>query len=53
MRLMIPALLAAMGAAPALAQTSYLPVFATPERVYFVDTDTKRACRRPCRSASW
>ncbi len=42
MRLMIPALLAAMGAAPALAQTSYLPVFATVERVYFVDTSTEK-----------
>lgn len=42
MRLMIPALLATLCAAPALAQTSYLPVFATPERVYFVDTDTEK-----------
>lgn len=42
MRLMIPALAMVIGAAPALAQTSYLPVFATPERVYFVDTDAEK-----------
>lgn len=42
MRLMIPALLAAFAGAPALAQTSYLPVFAMPERVYFVDTGTEK-----------
>lgn len=42
MRLMIPALLATLSAAPALAQTSYLPVFATPERVYFLDTATEK-----------
>jgi len=42
MRLMFPLLLALLGGAPALAQTSYLPVFARPERVYFVDTDTEK-----------
>lgn len=35
-------LLAGLSAAPAWAQTSMLPVFATPERVYFVDTDTEK-----------
>lgn len=42
MRFFILTGLAALGAAPALAQTSYLPVFATPERIYFVDTDTEK-----------
>lgn len=42
MRFFILTGLAALCAAPALAQTSYLPVFANPERIYFVDTDTKK-----------
>ena len=42
MRLMAIALMA-MGLAPgAMAQTSLLPLVATPERVYFVDTDTEK-----------
>jgi hypothetical protein len=35
-------LLAGLWTAPAWAQTSFLPVFATPERVYFLDTDTEK-----------
>ena len=42
MRLMFALLVALLSGAPALAQTSYLSVFATPERVYFVDTGTKK-----------
>jgi hypothetical protein len=41
MRLPALALLAVSGA-PALAQTSLMPVFATPQRVYFVDTASEK-----------
>ena len=48
MRLLALVLLAASGA-PALAQTSLLPLFAMPERVYFVDTSTEKGAA-PVRS---
>lgn len=41
MRLLALVLLAASGA-PAFAQTALLPLFAMPERVYFVDTSTEK-----------
>jgi hypothetical protein len=48
MRLLALALLAGSGA-PALAQTSLMPVFAMPERVYFVDASTEQGAA-PTRS---
>lgn len=43
MRLLALGILAAMGASPALGQTSLLPVFATADRVYFVDAASEKA----------
>lgn len=35
-------MLAAVGAAPALAEVSYLPLYASPGRVYFVETSSEK-----------